>query len=371
MPVINTTDTLNGLELISQTPANQGSDNYFIKTLQDKVNEDWRFRPNHFVIEIEKGFGTEKYEPIEMVLQSVKNDNGSEISQDFLRAVSKDITADRVIGQRYRFSYNFDLTEPDEDKNVWIAINHDKISSTTAQVIRRCNGTIASIWTDKNGNNQIHYEPVVQLTKSSYTGFDFAKIAIDPQGKITIIAQNNKYTRQYQINQRFVIGPNQVYKVNSIINSDSQYTYKSTDNGLVYLYVELDQISELDDFKTRLAYNGIKEEPVVPAESGEYILKIDPPQIPDKLSPEGFTFTPNVYLNDILCDDAEVTVDYKLTGTYASMANIDDFVEMTKTGNTYTFKRKSEDLTLQLYVECIANPDGEELKISFSMRLFG
>ena len=33
MPVINTTDTLNGLELISQTPANQGSDNYFIKTL--------------------------------------------------------------------------------------------------------------------------------------------------------------------------------------------------------------------------------------------------------------------------------------------------------------------------------------------------
>ena len=53
-----------------------------------------------------------------------------------------------------------DYNGPLEEKNIWIGVNRDSMSPTSQQVVVRCNGTLGSIYTDENGVNSYHYEPV-------------------------------------------------------------------------------------------------------------------------------------------------------------------------------------------------------------------
>lgn len=175
--------------LRSQTPPNMVKQDYFLHELQEKVLADWPYRPNRCVIEKEKDFGEENYFPLEVVLQSVKNDKGTAISKDWVRVVYKNIREETRIGQRFRFSYDFDLCGPNKSKNIWIALNNNFITPTQSQVICRCNGNLAQIYTDENGNNLLHYEPVIQTTQLNQSFFQFSEIAIDPSGRLTIIAQ--------------------------------------------------------------------------------------------------------------------------------------------------------------------------------------
>lgn len=87
------------------------------------MNADWRFRPNRVDIEEETEFGAEEYTPTEVVIQSVKSDKGEAISDDWRRLVFREILLKHRIGQRYRFSYDFDLMQENMDKNIWIAVN--------------------------------------------------------------------------------------------------------------------------------------------------------------------------------------------------------------------------------------------------------
>ena len=51
--VVDITNSANSYDILSQTPKNYSKDNYFLKELQDKINAEWRYRPNRVDIEYE------------------------------------------------------------------------------------------------------------------------------------------------------------------------------------------------------------------------------------------------------------------------------------------------------------------------------
>ena len=117
--VYNITDAPDLYDILSRTPKNYSKDNYFLKELQDKVNAEWAYRPNRVDVEFEQEWGSEKYSPMEVVVQSVKSDKGQDLSNDCRRVVFKDITESRFKrGSKFRFSKNYDLNEFEKNKNV-------------------------------------------------------------------------------------------------------------------------------------------------------------------------------------------------------------------------------------------------------------
>ena len=113
--VVDITNSANSYDILSQTPKNYSKDNYFLKELQDKVNAEWRYRPNRVDIEYENSWGVQTYTPIEVVIQSVRSEKGSAISNDCRRIVFKNILEDRfVIGSKFKFSEKYDLNTEDK-----------------------------------------------------------------------------------------------------------------------------------------------------------------------------------------------------------------------------------------------------------------
>ena len=279
---------------------------------------------------------------------------------------------------RYRFSYNFDLKESDIDKSIWIALNQNSVNPTASQVICRCNGTIKSIWEDRGngGKTSVHEEPVIQTTKLTSANFLYNEVAVDPKGQLIIIAQHNKYTEQYYINQRFVIGYDRVYKVTNIIKTDSLATYKAKDVGVMRIYLEMDQIGELDDMENRLAYNGRHEEPTPSETDGNYeLVLVKPESIPttfDEIEVKAQVLIDgnpsvndkpvfNIEIKDI---NPDVTYEYELN-KFCSYT----YDEET---DTYTIIKNEGlvDLRRKVVVTfTFTPPEKEELKVSFDLSL--
>lgn len=387
--VINTTDVVDNSYLLSQTPKNYAKDNYWLNELQEKVNSDWELRPNRVDIEEEQGFGSEEYKPLEVVIQSVRDDKGTKISDDWRRVVFKDIFSHREIGTRYRFSYKFDLNEPVEDKSVWIAVNQDSASPTAQQVIVRCNGTLGSIWTDEKGIKSYHYEPVVQKTTLSSTPPSFSEVAVDLKSQLVITCQHNKYTKDYYINQRFVIGYDRVYKISNIIKTDALRTYQSEFVGVITLYLDFDQNSAKDDFKNRIAFNGREDETITPApdpnpsvNDGYEVKIISPIPLPTELygdSDKNYfevwaykkeeRLPDEVFVKLYAIENGERIEDTELIKEYCVF---DD--SKLKTEHKFTLKRAKRSWGIKILVRCYFTPvasPGEESAYEFELSLWG
>ena len=357
--------------LLSRTPKNLVTDNYFHKELQQKIDADWRFRPNRVDIEKETGIGTEEYEKKEVVLQSLKNDNGTSISEDWARIVYRDIREPVRLGERMKFSYNFGLETEDINKSIWIVLNQNQYDRTQSQVVCRCNNTLGHVYTDEHGNDMVHYEPVIFLTDQNSGGFQFSQVTVYTKTELQVIAQHNKFTRQWFINQRFVIGYDQVYKVDKITKIGSRKTYDSQDVALVKMELTIDQISDLDNFDTRIAYNGVKDIPVIPETDSGYELKlVGPTSYPEVLTE--FTFKPCVYLNGEATDET-VTVTFALNGPHAEVAELSNFVGVEQLSDgSYTLTRLASDPGLSVKVNCQYTVSAETtLELEWSMLLFG
>lgn len=386
--VVDTTNIVDTTYLLSQTPKNLVPDNYWLRELQEKVDADWRFRPNRVDVEEETGPGEEEYTPLEVVIQSVRDDKGTKVSDDWRRVVFRDIFKKCRIGQRFRFSYNFDLEEPDELKSIWIAVNQDSASPTAQQVISRCNGTIGSIWVDENGNKSYHYEPVVQTTDLKTVSMYFSQVAVDPRGSLTILAQHNKYTSQYYINQRFVIGYDTVYKVKNIIKTGSLTTYDPYDVGVMQIYLDLDSIGKLDNFETRIAYNGredeeLEPEPQPPVEDPDeegvewQLLVSEPSPLPTELYSSPIEFKVYLFKNGEQSNEAvkvETSLDKtELDDMYYELAGVDD--SGYAIDNSFSLRRKKiyskAKLKVKVFVPAEESPTGAEMSYEFELGLRG
>ena len=387
---IDSTNIKDTRYLYSQTPPDFNKDNYYLNTLQMKIDADWPYRPNRKWVDEETEAGSETYVPLEVVVQTVKNDKGEAISDDWYRLVFKDCQKPVRLGRRYRFDYDANINIPDIRKNIWLGVNQTQLSPTASQTVCRCNGTIGSLYKDKDGKITRHYEPVVQPDKLNGGGVRQNEVAVDLSGNKVLLAQFNKYTQQYYINQRFFIDANAfdrehqpVYKITNIVRSNTLTTYDPTDVGLVRIYYEVDQIGAQDDVENRIAYNGVVNDNISPETdepvSGSggtvedyYTFSIVSPDVIPEVLTE-LTFKPQLQNNGVVVDGANIGVSCKLTGTaYADKVPLDSFVTMTiNSDGTFTLTRVKKDLTMVLITTCEATaPDGSVYQIDFSMRLF-
>lgn len=368
----DSTYSKSGRPFLTQTPDDMDKKNYWIKELQDKVDRDWYYRPNRADIEQETQFGSEEYFPLEVVLQSVRSDSGEKVSDDWRRIVFRDIRYKTKIGQRYRFRSDFETDVEDDEKSIWIAVNQDNVSATSQQVVVRCNGTLGSIYVDDDGNKRYHYEPVSQKEALTGTNPNMSQIAIDPRGSITITAQHNKYTKQYYINQRFIIGYDQVYKVKNIIKTGSLTTYNPNDVGIMTIYLDMDQSGALDDFENRIAYNGRREEELpkeTPVEDGYSIKITSPSPCPEELTSEKVFFSVYLQKNGVNQPNP-ISVSAHIENVVSPQTY---FTLLVQDGNHFRLHRNKFFGGGNLFVKCFIpqdqSPTGQEISTTFQMSL--
>lgn len=298
--VVNITHSANAYDILSQTPKNYDPNNYFIKELQDKVNAEWAYRPNRVDIEYETDWGKGVYSPIEVVVQTVKPETGTAISDDCRQIVFHDILERRFkIGSRFRFWPDYvdrhdgeALT--DKDKNVWLSTNMNSVNMTSSMVIERCNGTLGSAYQDSQGVTRYHYEPVVQGRDLTSVSFYYNETAVSSESHLVVYAQHNDYTRDYFINQRFIVGYDKVYRIQAINKFYSNSTFKPEDVGLMRIYMEMTEVSPYDDFENRIAYQiGTPAYVQTESEPGNYVIGFTQPAvIPESLGAAGVIFAP-------------------------------------------------------------------------------
>lgn len=375
MAVMNSSDIIDTTYLSSQTPPTFDDRNYYLRSLQDKIDADWDYRPNRAIVEEEAEFGSETYSKIEVVVQTVKNDKGSPISDDYYRLVFKDCMKKSKVGSRYRFGFNPCNCAETDDKNIWIGVNQTTLQPTSSQVVRRCNGSIGSIYVGENGVTSYHYEPIIQDGGINSTGFDYSEVTVQEEGKIVVIAQYNKYTKQYYINQRFVIGSNKVYKVTNIQDYETFTTFNPDDIGIIKLYMSIDQIGELDDLQNRIAYNGKDLDPNKETKDdlGYSISIADPNPIPNIIPDGGLTMRPEVKHGDTPISNPSISYSMRLDGAEEHAASVNSYINIFDNGDgTYLIVRKKVSVSMSVVITFVANINGNDLSIEtkFALRPF-
>lgn len=390
--VIDITHSASQYDILSQTPKNYDRDNYFLKELQDKVNAEWDYRPNRVDIEYERHWGEQCWSPLEVVIQSVRSEKGSAISDDCKRIVFKNISEDRfVIGSRFRFSPKYVPSALDIEKNVWLATNTDQVKFTSSMVIERCNGILGSIYVDKQGVSHYHYEPVIQGKDLTSVSLFFNETAVSPQSQLLVIAQYNEYTKKYKVNQRFIVGARyydeergewvgQVYRVKAINRFYANSTNKPENVGLIRIYLEITESGPYDDWENRIAY---EHEPTIHINSEDhrtgYTIKFKTPEfIPTDLGSKELTFTP-VVVSDEGIEYPELSQNIQVTWNLENLpptADANKFISFVSNVNeegeiNFTIKRTRLYLNGDLVVTCRMSedysPTGEEMIASFRM----
>lgn len=369
-------ETISSYTKISQTPINMVGDNYYLSSLQDKINADWEFRYNRFSIEEEKPFASNQYQDIEVVIQTVRNDKGTKVSDDIRKLVFKDVLYDVKLGAKFRFGPHFGKDIPEEDKDIWLVTNKNSISPTAEAVVTRCNGTIGSLYKNSDGEMQVHYEPVICSTSLQSANLYYNDTIITPQAQVILTVQFNEYTKNYYLNQRFILGYNQVYKVKAINNFNSLSTYDPLAIGTIMLHVELDEKSPKDNFETRIAFNedgeGTNTPVVTEPENADYNIKrILPTTLPTDLPSSDLEFVFKVYNGDseVVCP---INFSYELTNTELA----ENYISFEVLGDNNFKVRKIRTYNRGvLIINCVANRDvlgiTEDLTYTFEMNLRG
>lgn len=381
--------------MLSQTPKNYDERNFYVRTLQQKVDAEWSYRPNLVDIEYEDGWNSGDYwktegypelewKPIEVVVQQVKSDKGTDISEDCRRFVFKNIREDRFrIGCKFRFAPNYDPFAEQKSKNVWLATNRDDVKLTSSVVAQRCNGALGSVYKDVQGVSHFHYEPALLGKDLSSTSLNYNEVAVSPQSGLTVICQHNKYTAEYKLNQRFIVGYDEVYRVKAINKFYSSSTNDPMDVGLMRIYMEITEKSHYDDFVNRIAY---EEEPKVKIDvddkhDREFRIEFAKPDyIPADLGSAEVEFQP--VLKDSygsVWEDAVFTVECKLDN-WPEAREFDQYdnpyFELRIDDNgVFSLRRKklypNGDITVKCFVPAEGSPTGAEISSSFKMTMRG
>ena len=114
MAIIDTTNVTNSSMLLkSRLNKNMSEDNHYINDLQAKRDQDWEFRYNVVGIEEERekqiGYTDllPNYTPLDVVIRSVKGENGKDLRTDWAQLSFRDLKYDHELGKRFRFNLEF------------------------------------------------------------------------------------------------------------------------------------------------------------------------------------------------------------------------------------------------------------------------
>lgn len=190
-------------------------------------------------VEEEIEFGTLEFEPIVCRVNSlVDAKTGQRVNDDYKKIIFPDNNHEPSIGTRYRF-----------DGNIWIAYSSDNIKTDTASVyVRRCNNTMN--FQDVYGN--IHREPCyIDYTVTETQLFREYSMEV-ASGRILVQCQKNDWTRDINVNDRFIFGDD-VYKIRNRNRFDRRYTFDDDTNYFVSYYADLNEKAESDNFELGIA----------------------------------------------------------------------------------------------------------------------
>lgn len=195
------------------------------------------------------------------------------------------------------------------------------------------------------------------------------------------IVQTNEFTRQYFVNQRFILGygaeRKQVYRIKSIHDFYANTTEITEANipksqGLTRLYLEITETAPGDDFAARIAAQSVGS-PVLVQENhvSNYTIQFTTPvPMPVTLGSAAVVFTPKL----VDASGAAVTVPFTLEHELLNLpegVTADQYLTVSREGGAFTLTRKrvylGGDLVLTWTVAAANSPTGEALK--YTMRL--
>lgn len=387
--VINSTNIDSSALLKAKLSNDLQTDNYYLESLQHKINYEWEYRFNRFDIEEENSFGSEQYHPLEVIIDTVYDEKlKTELSNDWRKLIFRDIRHPLTLGQRFRFGINaWGKDISDEDKSIWILANYNSFSPTAGCVVRRCDATLNMISED---GKEFHYEPCCfeDDFKAVNTWFD---VSINtPQAQVCAIAQYNDYTKKIKINHRFIMGEtdlddsenNLVYRVKAVNKCRSKTTFNNKNVSFVVLALDLDSISPQDDLVNRIAFNApvfhvVKnEEPIEPPIEeptvDTYELKIQ--------QTNGKEFPEKIFLNDeiecqVICykNNEQYDIPIEITLDLLKTTNDNYYYDFVDKGNgVFSIRNKKMYIKDKLEITCIAKDETtDEIKSQFYLQLGG
>lgn len=329
--VVNTTNLIDTSTCLhTNLDKNMVADNYYLMSVQDKIDYEWEYRANRVDIQEETGYGTEKYTDVEAVIGNVFDKvNKSNLSDDWKELIFRDIKHNLYLGKRFKF--NLDFTDIEEDKSIWILTNMNKINPSASCVVRRCDNNIGMVLKD----GMYHYEPCILETDFKAINMLYDEHVVIAQSQIIMILQYNEYTKKMKINDRFILGDtdledranNDVYKVKAIVKFKSKTTFNVKNNSLVYVGLDRTEVDPRDDLVNRIAVQATDD--ITPSpypddsdDSTENNVKV---VLHNMLGEEIFedrillnetnTYNLSVYMNNELLEDCIVNYETDLLST--------------------------------------------------------
>ena len=373
MAIIDTTDTLDtSFFLKAKLKKNMVGDNYYIENAQAQRDSKWEMLPNRVDIEEELvkqvDYTTESpnYSPVEVVVQTIKDDKGKTLSNDYANIVFEELKHPIFLGKRYRFSLDFNksISEMSEEEKyfntcVWIEINESKIEIGNNSIVRRCNSNIGMVGSpnlDYKNITEYHYEPCILENDLKNMNIYYNQTLNVPNAEWYVIMQLNYFTNFIKINDNLLLGGvdlitkdnNAIYKVKAISKACGDNTFFSpNDNNvkgipLITLALEKVMVNIESDIENRIVPSAPLYLTQRPKNENTYILEIKQQGeinndkdfylcIGDELS-----FTCYLYCNNEITELDGVTLTSQLDGTTSPEL----FFECVQDGNNFTIKNK-------------------------------
>lgn len=410
MAVINTTDIVeSSMFLKAKLKKNMVGDNYYLETLQSKIDAEWDYRYN--VVDIEEeikrqySYTTESpvYTPIEVIIQHVLTKEGVKLAEDWKKLVFKDIKHPTIRGQRYRFSLDFEKnpTYTEEEKykksSIWLGVNLESVTPTASIVVRRCNSSLGFAGSPTMSYDNIteyHYEPCILDDDFKNINVYYNSSVNINQAEIYATMQYNYFTKNIKVNDRFVVGNvdleekenNTVFKVKAVSKFTSDATFSAgsewadEDVPLVLVALDRDDLSPKDDYKHRISSQPplykVEENFIVPEDKEE--VEEQTPSNPEVIPADSYTVVVNNECEGkILLGDTEVfkcslfknnqleDTIFTCVAELQGVTKPSNYFELTQVdGVTFTVNNKRTYMNnkLKLKFSCVASNEVEYYK---------
>ena len=370
-------------------------DNYYIESLQSKIDAEWNYR--HNVVDIEEennkqvSYSAQKpvYTPVEVVIQHVITDKGVKLADDWKKLVFRDVKHPVFRGKRFRFSLDFEKNplyteeEKELEASIWLGVNLDQVEPTSSIVVRKCNSNLMFAGSPNLNHDNIteyHCEPCILDDEFKYINVYMNSVVNINQAEIYATMQYNHFTKNVKVNDRFIVGNtdledrqnNTVFKVKAVSKYTGDSTFKigtikeDMNIPLVIIALDRDVLSEQDDLEHRVAMQpalykvgeGIEAEQPVPDNNEDEGETDVIPEIKEKyefivstdcdnkiLLDETGTFICKLLCNNNEIDSKEITCVADLLGTekdslYFDLTQVDQ--------NTFTIYNKRPYLNNKL-----------------------